>query len=233
SYSTGGAAEEMMELAQFGNMYIQREEPWNQSDEAAAGTIRDCLQIVQALAVLSYPVLPDAASRIWDQLNNDGQVSEVTIEAAFEKPGDTIPEPTELFNRIKDDHIETLNQKLSERVAEATESDSPSLAADIDPEVVDDLDLRVGEIKSAESIADGEPHLHFEIDVETDTLDVVAAIGDVHEPDALVGEQVVLVANMEPQSFHGVASEGLLLTVADSKEPLTPPSNQTVGTRIR
>ena len=60
-----------MTLAAFGNTYIQTNAPWKliKTDRAAAAqVIRNCVQIVKALAILIEPVMPDTAQRCWTQL---------------------------------------------------------------------------------------------------------------------------------------------------------------------
>lgn len=242
SYSTRDATQVALELAQFGNEYIQRKEPWHQSTAEAAQTIRDCLQLVQAIAVLCYPVLPNAAAEIWDQLNNESNIRAVTLPAATYMPNGLIEAPEELFDPIEPDRVDELNQKLEDRVAAATtaaEDDSDAAgdnASDrtesIDSGTVDSVDLRVGDIVAADPIEDSDIHLHLRIDIETETLDVVAAIGDVHDCDELEAEQVVVIANMESQEFYGISSEGMILTIEESKELLSPSSTQRTGSKI-
>jgi len=241
-YSTREATQVALELAQFGNEYIQRKEPWNQAETAAAQTIRDCLQLVHAIAVLCYPVLPATAEQIWNQLGNDSAISGVTLSAATNAPNGSIDTPEELFDPIDPDHVEKLNQQLEDRVAAAPTADdectnttdtTPSEITDpVDLATVDAVDLRVGEIVTANPIAESDSHLHLRIDIEIDILDVVAAIGDVHDHDELEGSQVGVIANIKPKEFFGISSEGMILTVEDSKELLSAPTDQLPGAKI-
>jgi methionyl-tRNA synthetase len=125
-YSTRKATRAGVELAGFGNEYIQRNEPWNlleEDPEAAAGVIRDCVQIAKAVSVLLSPVLSGTAEDLWNQLGESGSVHDAGVDAALEAPAREFDAPEELFEPIEDDRVVALNEKLSARVAEATESD--------------------------------------------------------------------------------------------------------------
>jgi methionyl-tRNA synthetase (EC 6.1.1.10) len=125
-YSIRAAGTAAIDLAQFGNEYIQRNEPWNLVDddpEAAEQVIYDCVQLAKALAVLFEPIAPETCARLWTQLGEDGDVADATVDVAREAPQGAFEEPTELFAKIEPERVEELNAKLDERVAEATDSE--------------------------------------------------------------------------------------------------------------
>ncbi|MFB6087623.1 MAG: methionine--tRNA ligase, partial [Haloarculaceae archaeon] len=122
-YSTRKATQAAVDLAGFGNEYIQRHEPWNLDAEAAAPVIRDCVQIAKAVAVLVYPATPDTAARLWDQLGEDGDVADATVDAALDAPPADFGAPEELFEKIEDERVAELNRKLEDRVVAVGESE--------------------------------------------------------------------------------------------------------------
>jgi len=120
-----------VDLARFGNEYIQRNEPWTLVDddpETAAQVIRDCVQLAKACAVLAEPVMPGKAEDLWAQLGEDGSVHDVDLEAAIEAPPAAFDEPTELFEGVEDERVEELDQKLAERVEPAGEGSADAAA---------------------------------------------------------------------------------------------------------
>ena len=132
-YSIRKAGKSALDLAQFGNEYIQRNEPWKLVDDdpqQAEQVIYDCVQLAKALAVLFEPIAPDTCQRLWEQLGEDGNVRETTVEAGREPPQKTFGEPEELFEKIEPERVEALNEKLEKRVAEATEDDAAEETAD-------------------------------------------------------------------------------------------------------
>ena len=172
-YSIRTVGEAVTELARFGNEYIQREEPWNLTDDdpdRARQVIFDCVQIARAIAVLFEPVAPGKSETLWTQLGEDGSVHETTVADALEPPAGELQEPTELFEKIEPERVEELNAKLEERVAAATdETDADGDETDTDDD-------------TAESAADGD---------ETETDDTVAADGsDVTDLEPITEDRI-------------------------------------------
>ncbi|WP_293032548.1 methionine--tRNA ligase [Natronococcus sp.] len=125
-YSLRGIGQAATRLAQFGNEYIQRNEPWKLTDEdpeQAAQVIRDCVQIAKAVAVLLEPITPDKSRQLWDQIGEDGEIADAGLEAALETPPRSFEEPGELFEKIEDDRVAELNEELEDRVAAAGADD--------------------------------------------------------------------------------------------------------------
>ncbi|WP_101295714.1 methionine--tRNA ligase [Halegenticoccus soli] len=252
----GGAA---VRLAQFGNEYIQRNEPWKLVDdepEAAARVIYDCVQIAKAVAVLFEPIAPGACERLWEDLNEDGSVHEVGLDAALEPPAERFDEPTELFEKIPDERVEELNEKLEARVAEATAADEEGDEAedaeatandeeagtdDLEPladqrisfEEFQALDLRVGEILDAEGIEGADKLAKLTVDIGLEERQIVAGIKQLHDLDELVGERVIVVANLERAELFGVESNGMLLAAGEQADVLTTRGDAVPGTKVR
>lgn len=73
------------------------------------------------------------------------------------------------------------------------------------------LDLRVGEIVSAEPVPNADKLLKLSVDLGDETRTMVAGIALSYKPEELVGKSVVVVANLEPATIRGVRSEGMIL----------------------
>jgi methionyl-tRNA synthetase len=132
-YALRDVGDAAVDLARFGNEYIQNAEPWHLVDEdpdAAATVIRDCVGIANAVAVLLAPLAPRLADDLWAQLGRDGSVHDAPLGAAREAPG-AFDEPDELVEQIEDDQVGALNRQLAERVAESgTEPASTTAGSD-------------------------------------------------------------------------------------------------------
>ncbi|MEF8821200.1 MAG: methionine--tRNA ligase [Halovenus sp.] len=239
-----------VDLADFGNEYIQRHEPWNLVDddpEQAAQVIRDCVQLTKACALLMQPVMPEKAAALWAQLDEDGAVDEPELDAALATPPADFGEPAELFTKVESETIERLNEKLRERVAEASaddedESDDESDdAVELDAledgrigfEQFQDIDMRVGEITAAEPIEDADELVRLEVDIGLETRQVVAGLKQLHDVDELTGTRVILLANMEKAELFGYESNGMVLAAGDEADLLTTHEDAALGTRVR
>jgi methionyl-tRNA synthetase len=235
-----------VELANFGNEYIQRNEPWNLVDddpERARQVISDCVQLSKAVAVLLQPVLPEKAERVWGQLGEQGSVADVALDAALEAPPAEFGEPTELFSQVEDDHIVGLNDQLQRRI-EATSDDAedgdgedeiefePLEDGRISFDEFQDIDMRVGEIVAAEDIEDSDNLVELEVDIGIETRQVVAGLKGLHGVAELPGTRVVLLANMEQAELFGRESNGMVLAAGEDADLLTTHADSPLGTRI-
>ncbi|MGM0397402.1 MAG: methionine--tRNA ligase [Halobacteriota archaeon] len=156
-YSLRRAGDAAIDLARFGNEYIQRNEPWKLTDDdpaRAARVIRDTVQLVKAIAVLLAPFTPEKAETVWSQLEEDGSIHDQRIEACLEAPPETFDEPTELFEKIEDDTVDELNEQLAERVAEA---DAAAAEGASDSTAGDDVETDTTDEDESEPMTELEP----------------------------------------------------------------------------
>jgi methionyl-tRNA synthetase len=261
-YSVRALGEAVLDLARFGNEYIQRNEPWHLVDEdeaAAAQVIRDCVQLSKAVAVLLEPLAPGKAGELWDQLGEDGSVHDVTLSAATEAPPDEFGrEPAELFEGVEDERVEELNETLAEKVAAAGDdgdeeeagdagTESDETAADdgedvshepiaderVSFETFQDLDLRVGRIEAAEGVEGADELVRLEVDLGVEDRQIVAGLKQLHDVEDLPGTKVVVVANLEEAELFGLASNGMVLAAGEQADLLTTHEDAEPGTRIR
>jgi len=84
------------------------------------------------------------------------------------------------------------------------------------------LELRVGTVRAAEAHPNADRLLVLRVDLGGEERQLVAGIRAHYDPAALVGRQVVVVANLEPARLRGVESQGMVLAATD------PDSNRIV-----
>jgi len=82
------------------------------------------------------------------------------------------------------------------------------------------VELRVGTIRAAEPHPNADRLVVLRVDLGGEPRQVVAGIRKHYDPAALVGRQVVVVANLQPAMLRGVESQGMLLA-ASSGDMLT------------
>ena len=73
------------------------------------------------------------------------------------------------------------------------------------------LDLRVGQIDSAEVIPGSQRLLRVQVDLGGESRTLVAELAAYYSPEQLVGLKVIVVANMEPAVIRVVQSQGMML----------------------
>ena len=91
-------------------------------------------------------------------------------------------------------------------------------AADAPHITIDDfikVDLRVGEVKSANAVKGADKLLHLQVDIgEPQPRSIVAGIALAYKPEALVGRKVVIVANLAPRKLRGLESQGMIVAAS-------------------
>ena len=73
------------------------------------------------------------------------------------------------------------------------------------------VELRAAKITAAEKIAGSKKLVRLQVDLGTESRQVVAGIADAYEAETLVGKTVIVVANLKPAKLMGVESNGMVL----------------------
>lgn len=98
------------------------------------------------------------------------------------------------------------------------------------------LRLRVGVVTAAEAHPNADKLIVLQVDLGDERRQIVAGLRGYYEPEALVGRQIVVVANLAPRMMRGVESQGMLLaaSTADRGEVifLTPERSIAAGSVV-
>jgi methionyl-tRNA synthetase len=76
------------------------------------------------------------------------------------------------------------------------------------------VQLRSAKVLSAERIEKADKLLRLQIEVGTETRQIVAGIAQSYSPEQVIGKTVILVANLKPAKIRGVESQGMLLAAS-------------------
>src|SRR5262249_23921924 len=81
------------------------------------------------------------------------------------------------------------------------------------------VELRVGQILTAERIPKADKLLKFTIDIgEAEPRQILAGIAQYYEPEKLIGRKVVVVANLAPRKLRGLESQGMIVAASFGEE---------------
>ena len=240
-YEFKKAADSIMSLADYGNIYFQSHEPWKliKGDTASAGAVlRSCLQIAKALVLFMQPFMPSKMQSAWRQLGMPGDVADMRfLEASVPlSEGAPLGKPEILFSRLEDASVRELDGIFQERIKKAAAGGkAPARKAEIPYEHFEALDIRIGEIKEARCIKGSNKLLKLMVDIGGETRQVVAGIAGSYQPEKLVGTQVVVLANLKPARLFGIESQAMLLAadVAGAAVLLRPDTPVETGAKVR
>jgi len=270
------ALETAWQLVSAVNKYIVENEPWTLAEKPGqdararlATVLYTAAEALRIVTVLAYPVIPESAARIWQQLGL-GKIEKFDLRGlkwGQLKLGTKIGKVEPVFPRADKSTVERMQQMEQERSSSAekpaespagtgAQAGQPATQAATGPAPaapaeaksaategkisIDDflkVELRVGEIKSAERIPGADKILKLQVDIGTEVRQIVAGIAQYYEPDKLIGRRVVVVVNLAPRKLRGVESNGMVVaaTVGPEGRPVLAGFHEDapVGSRLK
>jgi methionyl-tRNA synthetase len=225
--------------------YLTTEQPWSlgasDADQQRRGTIlwvtAEVLRIVTALA---HPVLPESTAKVWKLLGQTGNIVSLeldTLRWGQLSPGVKLGEFQALFPRVEKteameriEAMENQSQKPAAAPASAAPASAPAPAAASAPAAapaaadkigIEDfakVEMRVGQIQTAERIAGADKLLKLTVDIGTEVRQICAGIAQFYEPEKLIGRKVAVVTNLAPRKLRGVESNGMIVAASVGPE---------------
>ena len=250
-YKFREAQAEVIDLARKGNRYLQEKEPWKKTaadQHLIDNCLHLCLQLTANLAILINPFLPFTARKMlhlmkvvekildWD---NAGKIKLLSV-------GYSLRPPELLFRKIEEEEVRAQVEKLRQQSAiykqeipPPTSASDKSEAATAKPAIVFDdfakIDLKVGTILRAEKVEKADKLLKLLVDLGNEQRTIVSGIALHFKAEDIVGQQVVVVANLAPRKMRGIESNGMILMAEDTNGKLhfvSPQNNIPSGSGV-
>jgi methionyl-tRNA synthetase len=223
--------------------YLTAQKPWTLAAEDQAmrrrlETVLYCAaESLRIIVALAHPVLPEATPKIWAQLGQFSRLGEFRLDQLAWgglRPGTRIGELAPVFPRIEKSEVLEKIAIMEEEITKPQQAPAPATAgtpsaapaaaaataataAKSGKISIDDflkVELRVGQVKSAEKVAGADKLLKVMVDLGDEVRQIVAGIATVYLPDQLVGRKVVVVCNLEPRKLRGVESNGMIVAAS-------------------
>ena len=233
------ALRHIMNIAQSGNSYLQKAEPWaylnnDPSDDRynSLSSLAACWRACKSLAVLTAPFMPFQAERLWASLGEPGNAADQLWESATQFDSTlnwSQEQPKALFSKLDLDEI--LKNEATIASPETQE------ASYIEFEDFMKVDMQTGTILKVENHPNADKLYVVTIEDGPDsTRTVCAGLKEHYSVDDLVGKSVIFVANLKPRKLRGIMSEGMMLAAEDSEGKvtlLTTDSDIVAGSGVR
>jgi methionyl-tRNA synthetase len=203
-----------MNLAQYGNVYFDRNQPWTllKTEKERCGTVLHiCLRLVQALSVFMEPYLPFSSERTWKMLGHTHAIKSWDDALLDVKIGAPLEMPSPLFKKLE----------LTE-IVHATDPFSK-------------LDLRVAKILDVQDHPSADKLYVMNVDLgPLGKRTIVAGMKPYYPKEEITGKSIVMVTNLKPAVIRGVESKGMLLaaTDADGIVSLLNPKDSSPGAEV-
>ncbi|MDQ1271034.1 MAG: methionyl-tRNA synthetase, partial [Thermodesulfobacteriota bacterium] len=185
------------------------------SSDLLGTVLYELLDGIRFVAGLIWPVMPETSGKIMTalglELPEKGFFTLDAIRPWGQMPcGITLATPQILFPRVD------VEKKAAE--LPAPKPLKPALKEEITIDDFSKIDLRAGKIISAERIEKSDKLLKLQVDLGTQTRQIVAGIGKSYTPEEVVGKEVIVVANLKPVKLMGELSEGMVLAASVKKD---------------
>ena len=221
NYRFREALKDAMNFARIGNKYLADSEPWKlvKTDTERVKTILYiALQITANIATAIEPFMPFSAAKILSMLAVEKFGWDTLGSMELIAAGHTIGTPSLLFEKIEDDVIQQQLDRL-----EATKAANAAAEVKAEPQkeacTFDDfqkMDIRVSTILAAEKVAKTKKLLKLTVDTGIDQRTIVSGIAEHFTPEELVGQQVLVLVNLQPRELKGILSQGMILMAEDA-----------------
>ncbi len=261
-YQFSLALQDIWRLISHVDSFLVREKPWVLAKDSSkaqelANILYDAAEALRIITILAHPVLPSTTEQIWKQMGQLGSVESQRIDQldwGQLKTGTRIGTVKAVFPRIEhQEAIERMevmeNEPLKQPApaaasaaasAGATPAAAPPQAAPekIGIEDFAKVEMRVGQIKTAERIVGADKLLKLTVDIGTEIRQICAGIAQYYEPEKLVGRKVAVVVNLAPRKLRGVESNGMIIAASVGPEgrPVLagfPDEDVQIGARLK
>ena len=224
-------------------------------------------EVLRVVTVLTHPVLPESTAKVWALLGQSGALGAVDLDGlrwGQIAAGTTLGKSQALFPRIeKAEAIEWMEAMEKEAqnapspvaagtpavtpvtagaaasaAAPAAAGAPPAAAEKIGIEDFAKVEMRVGQIKTAERIVGADKLLKLTVDIGTEIRQICAGIAQFYEPENLIGRKVAVVVNLAPRKLRGVESNGMIVAASVGPEgrPVLagfPDEDVEIGARLK
>ncbi len=211
------------------NGYVVSREPWKILKQEGADSPRlsrvlfAAAEAVRLAAVMLSPFVPATSRKIFQTFALPAEdPSPADLDWGVLPLSAAMPEPPNLFPRV--DVASYFREKETAMTDPTGPPSTPSAPADdrISIEEFQRLKLRTAKVVAAERVPKSNRLMRLQIDLGDERRQIVAGIAGTYEAGALLGRNVVIVANLKPAKLMGVESNGMVLaaSVGEAGEPV-------------
>jgi len=238
AFSFSRALESVWALIASADKYLTQEQPWalgnSEADQQRRATILwTSAEVLRVVSALLHPVVPESTAKVWSLLGQAGSLDMFELDGlrwGQLAPNTSLGKSQTLFPRFEKaeaiERIEAMENEAQNAPKPAAAPAAPGTAAAAQPAAnekigIEDfakVEMRVGQIKTADRIAGADKLLKLTVDIGTEIRQICAGIAQFYEPEKLIGRKVVVVTNLAPRKLRGVESNGMIVAASVGPE---------------
>ena len=227
----GTALSEIWKVIGECNKYIDVTQPWVLGkDESKKGRLGNVLHIlaecVRFVAVLTGPFMPQLPERIFAQLGVTDEALKTwdSLSAFGALPAGTkVCKGEALFPRIDvKKELEALSgeaekpaekpEKKEQKAPQKQEKKQQIPEGCIAFPDFEKVRMCVARVCACERVEKSDKLLKFDLDIGSEHRTVLSGVAKFHDPETLVGKNLILLKNLAPRKIMGIESQGMLLS---------------------
>ena len=216
------------------NKYIDETAPWILAKDPAQAerlqaVMYNLAEALRIVAILIAPFVPVTAPKIYEQLGLGKPESFMLADAVWGglASGIKVQKGEPLFPRIEVTEDGETVIAATKKVAKPAKAEAPKAEAKkeaktaaADEIAIEDfakIDLRVATVIAAERVPKTDKLIKIQVKIGDEERTIVSGIAQHYEPEALIGRNVIVIANLKPAKLRGIESRGMLLAASDGE----------------
>lgn len=231
------AIKDVWNLIGHANKYIDETAPWILAKDPAQAerlqaVMYNLAEALRIIAILIAPFVSVTAPKIYEQLGLGNPESFFMADAVWGKlaTGTKVQKGEPLFPRIEVTEAgETVIAATKKTAAKAIKAEAPKVEAKKEAKpaaaaageiTIDDfakIDLRVATVVAAERVPKTDKLIKLQVKIGDEERTIVSGIAQHYEPEALIGKNVIVIANLKPAKLRGIESRGMVLAASDGE----------------
>ena len=226
SYKLDQGINAAMNAVRAGNRYLEKCAPWSLAKNGETARLHTVLHnaadALCRIAVLLAPVMPEKMAELLAVLGADkaGISGIASLEKLKSVAGLTMKEATPLFPRIVVEEENGTPEKNSGKKAVKPEKTAKAEKVEEAVNVVSideffKTKLKTAKVLAAEKVEGADKLLKLQIEVGSETRQLVAGVAQFYTPQEITGKTIVIVSNLKPAKIRGIESQGMLLAAKD------------------
>ena len=206
------------------NKYIDETQPWvlakDEADRKKLGSVmKNLAESLRYIAVMLQPFMTSAPKRITEQLGlSEDMLAWDTLTVFGNTIADNVKvveKGTPIFPRLdKEEEVTYIREQMQGSVKQPEPVVTAVEKEDVPEISIDDfmkVDLRVATVIACEPVPKADKLLKLQVDLGYEQRQVVSGIAKYYTPEQLIGQKVIVVANLKPVKLRGELSQGMIL----------------------
>ncbi len=208
------ALENIWVLVRRANKYIDEKTPWILAkDESRKAELDTCMhnlaEALRIVSILIYPYMHTTTEKIREQLGISGEVKWEDTFTFDMLDHEKVCRGEAIFPRLD------IEKELAELEALKGKPEEENVPLELKPEITYDdfakIDFRVGLIEKAEKHPKADKLLVFQVKMGTERRQIISGVANYFKPEEMVGQKVIVVANLAPRKLRGLESKGMIM----------------------